>query len=259
MLVSVASRQSSVIEFACCRGGGVIKTKSSAASFVSSAAKVPVQSFSKRRVGCVRSVRSVRVNVSVASGLSGVALASGPVLQGPKRVVHAALEKSRRAAADRKVQRLQQRFAGEDTARERASSSARWLRGVASSVFRRVALRPLSPVPLRRSELRHVESASVPGLRPLRRASTVECVMSRPSRVIAFPLESKRASELPKSALPESVLVASRVQVQVQSVASVGEWRPVGEALRGVLSQLASKKMVEASTAVNSPESMRVH
>lgn len=187
----------------------------SVASLVSSASRI--SSLSKRRVGCVC---SVRVKVSVASALSAVASASGPILHGPKSAVLAALQSSRRAAAERQVERIQQRLAG--------LASIGPVDGLSAS--RSSSLRPLVSVALRQSKL----------FRPSA-VSSVESVMSRSVALKAF----SSASEF---------RVASS---ELKSVASVDEWRPVGDVLRNVLSQIASKK-VEASTKVSS-QTRQVH
>lgn len=232
-----------------CRGVVAIKMASGMSSnsvtrFVSSAPLV--SGLSKRRVGCVS---GVRVKRSVASELSLVALASGPRSQGPKSAVLAALERSRRAAADRNVQRLRQRFASQ--APVRRQSEYRVASQVpASGWLCRRALRSMHSVSSRSvaSELKF-QSRRVPSTTSV---TSVEFIMSRPGpipRLSMSRIESECAFDQSGSA---------SLRVQSVASASVGEWRPVGDALRNVLSQLASKQ-VEASATVSSLEPKRVH
>lgn len=195
------------------------------ACFVGSVSRVA--EFRKRSVGSVSGVGSVGVKGSVAFELSRVASESGPGFHGPKGVVRAALKRTRRAAAE-KVQRIQQRLSGQNS--------------VVSSVLcssDRVALR------LCQSRFSKSQSASCSVA-----VSENECVMLRPS--VLSPVSALSLQPRVEVSRGEGVECQS-----VASVASVGEWRPVGDALRSVLFNLATK--VEASTQMSSQLSRQLH
>lgn len=199
-------------------GASVSALDEASISIVSSASELTI--LSARAVQSVGCVGSIPVKRCVASRLCSVASVSGSDPQGPKSAVLPALERSRRAAATGRVQRLVQR---------------QWQR--------------LAPqIPVGSSQLRSSwSSAAMPGeCSGLRRSESKVAIMRR---VQSSSLQTMTEASLhPVTVVP----VAS-----VQSVAPVGEWRLVSEALHGVLSSLASK--VEASTTVSSTEPGRVH
>ena len=222
------------------------------------------------RVSCVSGVGCVSVKREVASLLRPMASASLSRL--PRQSLEGLLQKSRRAAAADKFERIAQRLA------DKPKSDA--LAG--SGVMRRFGVQP---VELPAVQLRDVASvsdlASVSGV-----ASSCSVASSPASSVRASEFASSSGSGVPlrerpgPSASSEVVCVMSKVasvvsvasvasralvaSAPVQSVASgsfasqsVGEWLQVGDALSSVLGRL---RVIKAAAGVaSSNDDSRMH
>ena len=186
----------------------------------------------------VSSVGSVSVMREVASLLRPVASASPSIL--PREKLAGLLQRSRRAAAAQKFERLQLRLANKD------QSVVSQLRMVASAS---APVASVSTVACVSSSARAVASAGFVALQNVPRSSDqIASVMSKVA-----------SCELVGSASVQSVASQSVVSVSVASVPvvsasrDVGEWRQVGDALSSVLSRV--RILAEASAKVSSADS----
>lgn len=186
-----------------------------------------------QEIKCKRSVCSVGVerNVAsklrpVASGLRIVASASGAVAPSPRSLVADQLQRSRRAAAANKFERMWQRLA-QSTGVQQSESGTVMSR---LSDLRRVGVRSVGS-----SELRQRQSVGV---------------ASRIGARAQGNLTSLRPDN-PQSRAPVGAVAC------VESVASVGEWRSVGDASSSVLSRV--KRLVEASAELQSMKPQRAN
>ena len=215
----------------------------------------------KRCVGCVSGVGCVSVKCKVASPLRPVASAYGLVRQGPKsmlprQALEGMLQKSRRAAAAMKFERVWQRLADKT-----GSSVQRWC-GVQSVVSREVALSVVASVrEVAAVRVASVESVASPSS-SARSPSEIECVMSKVASVASGvrvaslelvasgPVQSVASQPVASQSVEsKSVVSVSRAPVgQFQS--NVGEWRQVGDALSSVLSRV--RVVAEASAKLSS-------
>ena len=246
-----------------------IEVERAPASRVSGVA--PTAVLFQRRISRVNGVLSICVDRKVASPLRSVASAYGPVPQGPKSMLRSLLQKSRRAAAALKFERMQRQLAdraGREVLR-RFGVRSDWSCGVASG-----------GVELRGGELRGGELASVDvASMSSGSVASVEFVASHSSMVeiasssasgVPSRVRSSRSSSVQVEGVMSKVAsVASRQSIASQSVASipvasvsreVGEWRQVGDALSAVLSRVSV--LAEASarlSSVDSNDGSRMH
>ena len=192
----------------------------------------------------VSSVGSVSVKREVASLLRPVASASPSIL--PREKLAGLLQRSRRAAAAQKFERLQLRLANKD------QSVVSQLRMVASAS---APVASVSTVACVSSSARAVASAGFVALQNVPRSSDqIASVMSKVASVASVASCELVASVSVQSVASQSVVSASVASVPVASVSrDVGEWRQVGDALSSVLSRV--RILAEASAKVSSADS----
>ena len=203
---------------------------------------------------CVSSVGSVSVKREVASLLRPVASASPSIL--PREKLAGLLQRSRRAAAAQKFERLQLRLADKTLSvvsqLPRVASGRVALSGVVSEPVASV-----STVACVSSSGPVVASVGFVALQNVRRSNDqIASVMSKVASGASVASCELVASASVQSVASQSVASQSVASSSVASVPvvsasrDVGEWRQVGDALSSVLSRV--RVLAEASAKVSS-------